>query len=65
MNIHSILGIIHKISCEDCLQSYVGQSGRSQSHHMREAVSQGDCNASALVENSLTTGHEIHEYAWL
>ena len=51
-------GIIYKISCKDCPQSYVGQSGRSLLHRIKEhkrAVSQGDCNASALAEHSLNT----------
>ena len=54
--------IIYKISCKGCPQSYVGQSGRSLSQRMKEhkrAVSQGDCNASALAEHSLTSGQEI------
>ena len=55
-------GVVYKISCKDCHQSYVGQSGRSLLHRLKEhkrAVSHADSNASALAEHVAKSGHEI------
>ena len=55
-------GIVYRIGCKECPRSYVGQSGRSLQHRMKEhkrAVSHGDTNASALAEHALGNGHEI------
>ena len=55
-------GIVYRIACKGCPQSYIGQSGHSLQHRMREhkrAVSHGDTNASALAEHALRNGHEI------
>ena len=55
-------GVVYKIRCKDCFQSYIGQTGRTLSCRIKEhkrAVSQGDSNASALAEHVLNTGHQI------
>ena len=55
-------GIVYRISCKDCHQSYIGQSGRSLQHRLREhkrAVFCGNTNVSALAEHALSCGHEI------
>ena len=55
-------GIVYRISCKDCHQSYIGQSGRSLQHRLKEhkrAVFCGNTNVSALAEHALSCGHEI------
>ena len=55
-------GVVYKIRCKDCSQSYIGQTGRTLSCCLKEhkrAVSQSDSNASASAEHVLNTGHQI------
>jgi hypothetical protein len=55
-------GVVYRIPCMCCSQSYIGQTGRTLTCRLKEhkrAVSQGDFNASALAEHAVNTGHQI------
>ena len=55
-------GVVNRIPCMCCSQSYIGQTGRTLTCRLKEhrqAVSQGDFNASALAEHAVNTGHQI------
>ena len=59
---HLKKGVVYRIGCKDCHQSYIGQSGRSLSHRVQEhrrAVINADFNASALAEHAWNNGHRI------
>ena len=55
-------GIIYKIPCKDCPNSYVGQTKRCLAIRLKEhqrSVYTGDRDSSALAEHALDTGHSI------
>ena len=73
-------GIVYRIGCKDCPQSYIGQSGRSLLHCVKEhrrAFTNADFNASVLAEHAWNNGHvidwdsasilaqNIYTYPWL
>ena len=55
-------GVDYSISCTECPKVYIGQTGRSLKHRLKEhrrALRNGDMAASALAEHALTAGHDV------
>ena len=55
-------GVIYKIPCFDCSQSYIGQTGRCLSLWLKEhqrAIRTLDTDTSALAEHALPADHHI------
>ena len=55
-------GVIYKIPCSDCSQSYIGQTGRCLSRRLKEhqiAVRTLNTDTSALAEHVLSADHHI------
>ena len=57
-------GVIYQVSCTTCNESYIGQTGRTMGHRIKEhrrALISADAPYSAVAEHAMKTGHEI---AW-
>ena len=55
-------GVIYSIPCNECQQSYIGQTGRSLDHRLgehRRALRNGGVLASALVEQVFVSHHQM------
>ena len=55
-------GVVYSISCTVCPKVYIGQTGRSLKHRLKEhrrALRNGDVAASTLAEHALVAGHGI------
>ena len=55
-------GVVYSITCTVCPKVYIGQTGRSLKHRLKEhrrALRNGDVAASALAEHALVAGHGI------
>lgn len=55
-------GVVYKIPCGTCDQTYVGQLGRTVEHRVKEckrALVSGDINTSALAEHAIEHCHRI------
>ena len=55
-------GVVYSIPCTECPKVYIGQTGRSLKHRLKEhrrALKNGDMAASALAEHALTAGHGV------
>ena len=55
-------GVVYSIPCTVCPKVYIGQTGRSLKHRLKEhqhALRNGDVAASALAEHALVAGHGI------
>ena len=56
-------GVVYSIPCEDCDSVYVGQTGRTLEHRMKEhkrALCLLDDNISAVAEHSIKQEHRIN-----
>ena len=56
------VGVVYKIPCRDCSQTYVGQSGRTLAMRLKEhqrAVRNGDVNASAIAKHVWNEQHHM------
>ena len=55
--------MVYSAPCNECLQAYIGQTGRSLDHHIVEhwrAPRNGDVAALALAEHVFHAGHKIY-----
>ena len=55
-------GVVYFIPCHDCPVTYVGQTGRTLSHHLKEhkqAFRSANFSASAVAEHAISSGHTI------
>ena len=55
-------GVIYEVPCGDCPQVYVGQTGRTLSHRLKEhrrALTRGNLTQSVLVEHAAAHDHAI------
>ena len=55
-------GVVYSITCTVCPKVYIGQTGRSLKHRLKEhrrALRNGDVAASTLAEHALVAGHGI------
>ena len=55
-------GVVYSIPCTVCPKVYIGQTGRSLKHRLKEhqrALRNGDVSTSALAEHALVAGHDI------
>ena len=55
-------GVVYQINCEDCGQSYIGETGRSLSTKCREHMGGVDCwkpNCSALSTHAISNDQKI------
>ena len=55
-------GVVCSIHCTECPKVYIGQTGRSLKHRLKEhwrALRNCDMAASALAEHGLTAGHGL------
>ena len=55
-------GVVYQISCSDCPATYVGQTGRTLEHRIKEhkyALTSGNIDKSAVAEHMAITGHTI------
>ena len=55
-------GVVYKVPCSDCQATYVGQTGRTLLHRIKEhkrALTTASPMNSALAEHAMDTGHEI------
>ena len=58
-------GVVYQISCSDCPATYVGQTGRTLEHRIKEhkyALTSGNIDKSAVAEHMAMTGHTIKWY---
>ena len=54
--------VVYSIPCTVCPKVYIGQTGRSLKHQLKEhqhALRNGDVAVSALTEHALVAGHGI------
>ena len=54
--------VVYSIPCTECPKVYIGQTGRSLKHRLKEhrrALRNGDMAASALAEHALTAGNGV------
>ena len=59
---HQQTGIIYRVTCRDCPQAYVGQSGRTLECRMKEhrrAVEHGNIDTSAIAEHAWKEDHRL------
>ena len=57
-------GVVYRVPCGACSETYVGQTGRTVEHRLKEhkrALVSGDTNTSALAEHAIQHSHRI---AW-
>ena len=55
-------GVVYQISCSDCPATYVGQTGCTMGHGIKEhkyALTSGNVDKSAVAEHLVMTGHTI------
>ena len=52
--------MVYEVPCEDCDQSYIGESGRSLAEHQRH-VRKGDITRSAIAEHTIL---QVHRMDW-
>ena len=55
-------GVVHRIPCAECPQTYIGQTGRSLEHRLHEhccALKNGDVAASAIAEHLFSANHQV------
>ena len=55
-------GVVYSIPCAECPRTYIGQTGRSLDHRLREyrrALKNGDLGSSALVEHVFSSKHRV------
>ena len=55
-------GVVYKIPCRSCTKVYVGQTGRTLEHRLKEhrrALVSGDVMGSAVAQHAVDEGHEI------
>ena len=55
-------GVVYSISCTVCPKVYIGQTGRSLKHRLKEhwrALRNGDVAAFAWAEHALMAGHGV------
>ena len=54
--------VVYSIPCAECPRTYIGQTGRSLDHRLREhrrALKNGDLGSSALAEHVFSTNHQV------
>ena len=54
--------MVYKIPCRSCTKVYIGQTGRTLEHHLKEhrrALVSGDVNLSAVGQHAVDEGHDI------
>ena len=55
-------GVVYSIPCAECPHTYIGQTGRSLDHRLREhrrALKNGDVGCSALAEHVFSANHQV------
>ena len=55
-------GVVYSIPCAECPCTYIGQTGRSLDHRLREhrrALKNGDLGSSALAEHVFSVNHRV------
>ena len=55
-------GVVCSIPCAECPRTYIGQTGRSLDHRLREhrrALKNGDLGSSALAEHVFSSNHQV------
>ena len=55
-------GVVYSIPCAECPRTYIGQTGRSLDHRLREhrrALKNGDLGSSALAEHVFSANHRV------
>ena len=55
-------GVVYSIPCAECPHTYIGQTGRSLDHRLREhrrALKNGDVGSSALAEHVFASNHQV------
>ena len=55
-------GVVYRVPCGDCPTTYVGQTGRTLMHRLKEhkrALTTANSMTSALAEHAVDTGHDI------
>ena len=55
-------GVVYRVPCGDCPATYVGQTGRTLMHRLKEhkrALTTANSMTSALAEHAMDTGHDI------
>ena len=55
-------GVVYRIQCQDCDSSYIGQTGRTLEHQVKEhkrAYTHAESLNSAVAEHSLDSMHRI------
>ena len=55
-------GVVYSIPCAECPRTYIGQTGRSLDHRLREhrrALKNGDLGSSALAEHVFSSNHRV------
>ena len=60
--LHQQTGIVYRVSCRDCPQAYVGQSGHTLERRMKEhkrAVEHGNIDTSAIAEHAWKEDHRV------
>ena len=56
-------GVVYSIPCAECPRTYIGQTGRSLDHRLREhrqALKNGDLGSSALAEHVFSANHRVN-----
>ena len=57
-------GVVYSIPCSECPRTYIGQTGRSLDHRLREhcqALKNGDLGSSALAEHVFSSNHQVDQ----
>ena len=55
-------GVVYKIPCRSCTKVYIGQTGRTLEHRLKEhrrALVSGDVSLSAVAQHAVDEGHDI------
>ena len=56
-------GVVYHIPCTNCTRTYIGQTGRTLTQHLKEhrrAVRNANTATSALAEHAHSTGHPVN-----
>ncbi len=56
-------GVVYQVSCSDCPATYIGQTGRTITHRIKEhkyALTSGNPENSAVAKHSVDSGHAIN-----